>query len=126
MKSLALRVLLLAAVVFPVAGPAGTAFAADVLPIASGVSVLREDEPVGGAHGGEGSGVDVVPVAVWTTVGIVASGLLLGVFYLFKRRIGGFPANPEWVAPISIERSETFAKEGDFGDVAPDAHGAHH
>ena len=126
MKSLALRVVILAAVVFSVAGPAGAAFAADALPAANSVTVLREDEPASEAHGGEGSGVDVVPVAVWTTVGILVSALVLSVFYLFKRRIGGFPANPEWVAPISIERSETFAKEGDFGDVAPDAHGAHH
>lgn len=126
MKSLALRAVILAILAFSVVGPAGGALAADALPATSAVTVLREDGPAGDAHGGEASGVDVVPVAVWTTVGVLASALVLSVFYLLKRRVGGFPAHPEWVAPISIERSETFAKEGDFGDVAPGAHGAHH
>jgi hypothetical protein len=71
-------------------------------------------------------GTDIVEVATWTIVGVVVGALVMGALYFFKREMGGFPANPTWVAPISIERSETFADEGDFGDVAPDAHGAHH
>jgi hypothetical protein len=69
---------------------------------------------------------DVVPVATWSIVGTLIGALVLGVLYLFKRRVGGFPENPEWIAPISIERSETLPKEGDYGDVPADAHGAHH
>ena len=63
---------------------------------------------------------------VWSTAGIVASGILLSVFYLLKRRVGGFPANPAWVAPITIMQSKDFPTEGSYGDVPADAHGAHH
>ncbi len=80
----------------------------------------------GGNEGGSGSTHDVVPVLVWSTAGIVASGILLSVFYLLKRRVGGFPANPAWVAPITIMQSKDFPPEGSYGDVPADAHGAHH
>jgi hypothetical protein len=69
---------------------------------------------------------DVVPVAVWTTAGVLAGAVIFAALYMFKRRIGGFPKNPTWTAPISIMRSETFPAEGDFGDAPADAHGSHH
>lgn len=73
-------------------------------------------EPAGG-----GSGIDVVPVAAWTFAGICASGLILGVFYLLKRRLGMF-AHPSWIAPITIMPSSQNADEGTFG-AAGDGHG---
>lgn len=83
----------------------------------------------GAAHvareGGNGAAVDVVPGAIWTVVGVAAGALILGIFYLLKRRVGGFPQNPDWVAPISIMPSKDSPDEGAFGDVAPDAHGHH-
>jgi hypothetical protein len=69
---------------------------------------------------------DVVPVAAWTIAGVGVFAVAGAALYFLKRRVGGFPANPTWKAPISIERSETFPAEGDYGDVAPDPHGAHH
>jgi hypothetical protein len=76
-------------------------------------------------EGGNGPAVDVVPGSIWTVVGVAAGGLVLGIFYLLKRRVGGFPANPDWVAPITIMPSKDSPDEGTFGDVAPDAHGHH-
>lgn len=72
-------------------------------------------------------GTDVVPVAAWTIVGIAIFAAVFGMFYLFKRRIGGFPRNPSWVAPITIMPSREFADEGDFGDQVPSgqAHAEH-
>ena len=87
------------------------------------LTVLAEDEPLSTAAGPT---TDVVPVAVWTIAGVLIMGVVATVFYLLKRRVGGFPANPAWKAPITIMPSKDFADEGAFGDVAPDAHGAHH
>jgi hypothetical protein len=69
---------------------------------------------------------DVVPVAAWTIAGVGVFAIVGAALYFLKRRVGGFPANPTWKAPISIERSETFPAEGDYGDPPADAHGAHH
>lgn len=69
----------------------------------------------------DGTGTDIVPVAVWTVVGVLIFGLVLGIFYLFKRRVGGFPRNPKWVAPITIMPAGENADEGDFGDQVPSA-----
>ena len=119
-----MRRLLLVSLVIAIAAPALAAPSA---------AAAADDAPVAGApraalqEGGSDSGLtDVVLVATWTFVAIVAGSLLLGALYFFKKQVGGFPENPSWVAPISIERSETFADEGDFGDAVPDAHGAHH
>ncbi|MCC6382113.1 MAG: hypothetical protein IT304_06355 [Dehalococcoidia bacterium] len=80
------------------------------------------------AQGGEaGDGTDVVPGAVWTVVGIAIFAVVFGMFYLFKRRIGGFPRNPRWVAPITVMPSREFPDEGDYGDQVPSgqAHAEH-
>ncbi|MCC6388320.1 MAG: hypothetical protein IT302_13180 [Dehalococcoidia bacterium] len=77
--------------------------------------------PTGG-EGDTGSEHDVVPVLVWSAVGIVAGGIVLSGLYLFKRRIGGFPANPSWVAPITIMPSKDFPTEGSYGDVPAGGH----
>jgi hypothetical protein len=64
---------------------------------------------------------------IWASAAIAVAGLLLGILYLLKRKLGGFPEHPAWVAPITIMPSKNFADEGTFGD-APDPHagGAHH
>lgn len=68
--------------------------------------------PISAQTGGD---VDVVPGATWTVVGIAIGCVAGGVLYLFKRQVGAFPKDPEWVAPISIMRSEDLPEEGDFG-----------
>lgn len=89
-----------------------------------------EDEPVAeeghATAAPRGAGNDIVPVARWSIIAIFASGLLLSVFYLLKRRVGGFPAHPAWTAPISIERSATFPTDGTYGDSAGGDHGHGH
>ena len=63
-----------------------------------------------------GGGTDVWEVAIWSLIGVAIFCVLLGVLYLFKRQVGGFPENPAWVAPISIQRSRDLPSE-------PDPHG---
>lgn len=45
---------------------------------------------------------DVVPTVIWVIVSVLLACLAGGILYLFKRRIGAYPKNPSWVAPISI------------------------
>jgi hypothetical protein len=92
--------------------------AADPAPSAPPQVHLQEDEPAEDAD----SGFDVVPGLVWTTAGVAIASIVMGVLYLFKRRVGGFPANPSWVAPITVMQSKDFPAEGDYGDVSPDSH----
>jgi len=82
------------------------------------VTRLQEGEPEESAS----DETDIVPVAVWTIAGVLLAGLAGGVFYLLKRRVGGFPQNPSWVAPISIMESKDFADEGSFGDAPVESH----
>lgn len=67
---------------------------------------------------------DVKQVAIWSIAGIAAGAVVLGVLYTLKRKVGGFPENPAWVAPITIMPSRELP-----GDDDPhghdDAHGAH-
>jgi hypothetical protein len=74
---------------------------------------------------GSGSGREVEPVLIWTTAGILAGSVLLSVLYLFKRRVGGFPRNPSWTAPITIMRSADAPDDSTFGTADPHAHGHH-
>ena len=45
---------------------------------------------------------DVVPTVIWVLVAVLIACLVGGILYLFKRRVGAFPKNPIWTAPISI------------------------
>ncbi|MDZ7728894.1 MAG: hypothetical protein U5Q44_12250 [Dehalococcoidia bacterium] len=82
---------------------------------------------------GEAAEGDVWQSVVWTLVGIAVGAVVLGVLYLLKRRVGAFPENPEWVAPIYITPSaenpteETFGLSSDHDDPGGghDAQGAH-
>lgn len=92
-----------------------------------GAAVAAEEEPAGSEPTAPAAPIgDVVPVALWTFLAVVGAGLIGGVLYLFKRRIGAFPKNPAWVAPITIMRSADAPDEGAFGEAAADGHGAHH
>lgn len=70
---------------------------------------------------GGGQTRDLVPVVLWTAATVIAAGVVASVLYMFKRRIGAFPPHPEWVAPISVMRSQDFPDESTPGGVT-DAH----
>lgn len=66
-------------------------------------------------------GTDILPVTLWSLAGVALGAVVMGTLYLFKRRVGGFPENPSWTAPISVMRS------GDLpGDDAANGHGGPH
>ena len=70
----------------------------------------------------------IEPMVLWSVAAIASGSLLLSVFYLLKRKVGGFPDHPAWVAPITIMPSKNFADEGTFGpgDSPGEAGAAHH
>jgi hypothetical protein len=91
------------------------------------VAILSSPLAFAQGEGGSSSGSswsDVKEVAIWMMVGIAASAVVLGVLYLLKRRVGGFPKDPAWVAPISIQRSADLPGDDNAGHEA-DAHGSH-
>jgi hypothetical protein len=112
MKTLILRLALLSAI----------AFAALAL-----VAPAAADDEGGDATAAEETGSDVVPAALWSLAGVAIGAVVMGTLYLFKRRVGGFPENPSWVAPITIMRSRDLPSDsaGGQGD-AHDNHGATH
>lgn len=71
---------------------------------------------------------DVKEVAIWSMVGIGAGVVVLGVLYLFKRKIGAFPENPSWVAPITIMPASQLPGDDNQGHeaVAADGHAPAH
>jgi hypothetical protein len=68
----------------------------------------------------------VEPMLLWTLVAVVAASVIMGALYLLKRRVGGFPAEPEWVAPITIMPSRENPTEETFGLEPEDGHDDHH
>ena len=74
-----------------------------------------DEEPSGGV-----TTDDVLEPALWTILGVAVFAVVFGVFFLFKRGVGGFPKNPSWTAPISIERSSTLPD--DESDEAKASH----
>jgi len=79
------------------------------------------------AGGTSGGGTDVWEVAIWSLIGVGIMCLALGILYLFKKQMGGFPEHPSWVAPISITRSRDLPSEPDTHghDDHGDGHGGH-
>lgn len=86
------------------------------------VAPASADEGASAAQAEESSH-DVVPVALWSLVGVAVGAVVMGAFYLFKRRVGGFPEHPSWTAPISVMRSRDLP--GDDPDAHGDAHDTH-
>lgn len=124
------RFLLAAVLGAAVFGGAASALAAGQMPLAPTVAAGANQEGEGGEEEGphaaatpQGESQDTEKV-VWTLSGIGAAAILFGVFYLFKRRVGAFPANPSWVAPITILRAGDLPDEGDFGPTEAHDHGA--
>ncbi|MFQ5381007.1 MAG: hypothetical protein ACE5EF_05215 [Dehalococcoidia bacterium] len=86
--------------------------AASTLPVDSGQSVrivLEENASAGG-------GIDLSLHVLWTIAGAIIGSVIMAYLYLLKRGVGGFPENPEWVAPISIEPSSSFPEEAEQDD----------
>lgn len=89
-----------------------------------------EEEEAGGIATTQTNERAVEPMLIWTVAGILAGAVVLTALYMLKRRVGGFPENPDWVAPITI----MYAREapGGYGDEAShkeahgDPHDAHH
>jgi hypothetical protein len=71
---------------------------------------------------------DVKEVAIWSMAGISVAAAALGVLYLFKRKIGAFPENPSWVAPISIMPASQLPGDDNQGHeaVPQDSHAPAH
>jgi hypothetical protein len=90
------------------------------------VSAAFADEGHGAASTAASGGVDVLPAILWSLAGVAIFAVVMGVLYLFKRQVGGFPENPEWVAPISIMRSRDLPSEDDaHGHGDSHGHDAH-
>ncbi|MGI8927453.1 MAG: hypothetical protein ACR2HN_12525 [Tepidiformaceae bacterium] len=62
------------------------------------------------------------PAVLWTVAAAGIGALGFGTLYLLKRRVGGFPQNPTWVAPITIMPSSELPGDATGADAA---HGAH-
>jgi hypothetical protein len=96
----------------------------------SGVAAIAAWAPAAAApvmEAGYGPGRSVEPVILWTAIGVGITSLGLGVFYLFKRQVGGFPRNPSWTAPISIMRSADLPGDRDPHEAtAPGHEDGHH
>lgn len=79
----------------------------------------------------EGSSQDVNTVLLWSIASVAAGAVVLGTLYLLKRQVGGFPANPTWVAPITIMPSRDNSTDATWGSGSDDhghgdPHGTHH
>ena len=60
---------------------------------------------------------------IWAVIGVAAASAIGGVLYLLKREVGGFPSDPDWIAPISILRSgESPIDVDDFDEPPEDQH----
>lgn len=105
----------------------GAAWAADTpADPRAGAAVSAQEEP----HGEDQS----IPlsdraktVLVWAIIGVGALAGVIGILYQVKKKLGGFPENPSWVAPITVMPSRELPDEGDFGDQVPSeqAHAEH-
>jgi len=64
---------------------------------------------------------------LWSLLAIALAVPLGGIFYLLKKRLGAFPEQPEWVAPISVMRSRDLPDERTYqgSDAAAGSHGHH-
>lgn len=116
-----------------VLGAAGAISLGAVLPASAGW-IPDEPAPIVRTWGQEGAqpdegGRDVKPVVLWSIAGVAAGAVVMGTLYLLKRQVGGFPANPTWVAPITIMPSRENATDATWAsgeDAHGDSHGDHH
>jgi hypothetical protein len=111
MKTLILRLAMTSALAFAALALAAPAYA---------------DDEGGHATTSAAEGTDVVPPALWSLAGVAVGAVVMGTLYLFKRRVGGFPENPSWVAPISIMRSRDLPSDAAGHADVHDNHSAGH
>ncbi len=84
------------------------------------VPIVREYDP---QERSESSGGGTTTPIIWAVVGVAAASMVGGVLYLLKREVGGFPADPDWVAPITILRSSDSPEDvADFDEAPQDHH----
>ncbi len=107
MKTLLLRLALVSALAFAALGAIAPAAA--------------DNEGVRSVFQASDNGTDILPVTLWSLAGVAVGAVVMGTLYLFKRRVGGFPEDPAWIAPISIMRSRDLP-----GDDAANGHGSPH
>ncbi len=88
--------------------------------VSAAPAFAQEGSPTGG------TGRDILPPVIWMLCGVAAFAILLGIFYLLKRRIGGFPANPAWVAPITIMPSSELPQDDEPITHSEDLHAPAH
>ena len=121
MKTAFLRLLLAASLSLVALAPAA-AFAQDH----GDDGAATEEQGSGSDFIGGPDWDDAKDVTIWSMVGIGVFGAVLGVLYLFKRKIGAFPEHPSWVAPISIMPASELP--GDDADAHGHAagHDSHH
>jgi hypothetical protein len=94
--------------------------AAASVPAREPVPVVRQLQPLQAADDDER---EVEPGLIWTLVGVTALSVVGGSFYLFKRRIGAFPRQPDWVAPISVmPAGQNAEQESDYPPPPADHH----
>jgi hypothetical protein len=122
MKLVFARLIVLAALLAAPAFSATAAFAQDH----GGESGADEEHGSGGIDFLAGPDWDdAKEVTIWSIVSVATFGTVLGVLYLFKRKVGGFPEHPAWVAPISIMRASDLPGDGDDGHEAAAPHDSH-
>ncbi len=97
--------------------------AAALLPATMAFAQEHGDEAPSGSNSPHWS--DVKEVAVWSIAGVAAGAVILGVLYTLKRKVGGFPANPSWVAPITIMPSSELPGDDNQGHEASAPHDTH-
>lgn len=111
-------------------------FALLVAPAFSATAAFAQDHGDEGAaeedHGTGGTDFlggpdwdDAKGVTIWSIVGVTIFGTVLGVLYTFKRKVGGFPEHPAWVAPISIMPAGELPGDDNDGHEAHTAHDSH-
>jgi hypothetical protein len=61
------------------------------------------------------AGSSVREPIIWSVVTIAAGAIVAATLYLLKRQLGAFPANPDWIAPITImPAGENAVEESDY------------
>ena len=123
MKALFLRIALVSALMVSLAAFAPAAFAQEHGDEGEEVTTHGDSSSIIGGPNWD----DVKSVTIWSIVAIGGGCAVLGVLYMLKRKVGGFPENPDWVAPITIMPSSGLPQDdgAGHGHDAPDAHGSH-
>jgi hypothetical protein len=53
----------------------------------------------------------LVPVVIWSLVGVLIAAFVYGILYLYKRALGGFPQPPSWHPPIDLMLSKDLPQD---------------